>query len=158
MNTKLIPEQAFDLVMPAIRELFDSVAKRKTCHIVIMDPKIKFWDVASFEDAIWWEHSIVDGSSWEHDYKKIARSKAEQMWRSGQSDGVINQIPPALLMSGDTFYSGAFNYYGVIVACSGIESYFDMLISAWIAIAIQQLSQHYIEKHQKAYPKEDFMP
>lgn len=158
MNTKSIPEQAFDLTKPAIMELLDTTAKRKHVHIVIMNHSVKPWDNKNFIDAIWWEHSICDGASWEHDYKAIARAKAEQMWRRGQDSAVISQIPSALLRPGDTFYYGSFNYYGVVVACSGVEPYFDMLISAWIAIAVQQLSQHYIEKHQRTYPKEDFMP
>ena len=150
-----IPEQAIAIVMPAIDELLKR-AKRNHLHIVIMNPQLKPWE-SDFETAIWHEHSVRDDKDWDHDFRAFAISKANQDWREGQHNLITQTLAPALLRKGDTFFTGSFNYYGVIVACSGIEPEFDMLISGWIAMAIQQLTKHYIERHRQAYPKENFM-
>jgi hypothetical protein len=145
-----------DLARPSINELLERYAKRKHYHIVIMDPKKEPWE-CTFEEAILAEFS-QGKEAWEYEYDKIARSKAKQAWRNQQANIITQTLAPATLHSGDTIYFGSFEYYGMIVACSGIESYFDMLISGWIALAYQQLSQHYLTKHKAAYPDEDFLP
>lgn len=156
MDTRELHDQVMELMRPSIDALLEQYAKRKHYHIVIMDPKKKPWE-CSFEDAILAEFS-QGKDAWEHYYDKIARSKAKQAWRNQQANVITQTLAPATLLSGDTFYFGSFEYYGMIVACSGIESYFDMLISGWIALSYQQLSQHYITKHKAAYPDEDFLP
>ena len=157
MDNRKLSEQVFTLVKPSIDVLLDDYAKRKHLHIVMMNPKLKPWE-ASFEDAILDEFSVGDPKEWEHDYKAIARSKAEQTWRNQQANIVVQFLGPATLRSGDTIHYGSFEYYGMVVACSGVQPYFDMLISGWLAIAYQQLSQHYLQKHKATYPDEDFTP
>ncbi|QGG79676.1 hypothetical protein GH975_03465 [Litorivicinus lipolyticus] len=39
------------------------------------------------------------------------------------------------------FY-GSFVYGSVIVACSGVEQWFDVLVSGWVAVAFEQLLVH----------------
>lgn len=156
MDTRPIPEQAIAMVMPAINEIL-KIAKRQHGHIVVIDPKKKPWE-CKFKEAIWHEESISDGKKWEYPYGDIARSKAEQGWREGQSNVITHMLAPATLRSGDTIYYGSVNYYGVVVAFSGVQPYFDMLISGLIAQTIHALSQHYIEKHKGAYPDEHFLP
>jgi hypothetical protein len=156
VDTRELHDQVMALVKPSIDALLRKYAIRKHYHIVIMDPRKKPWE-GSFEDAILAEFSQGMGD-WEYDYKKFARSKAKQSWRNQQANIITQTLAPATLLSGDALYFGSFEYYGMIVACSGIESYFDMLISGWIALAYQQLSQHYIAKHKAAYPDEDFLP
>jgi hypothetical protein len=156
MDTRELHEQAYALCKPAIDLLLEQYAKRKHYHIVVMDPRKKPWE-SSFRDAVLAEFS-EGKDEWAHDYRKIARSKAEQAWRNQQANIITQMLAPATLRSGDTFYYGSFEYHGVIVACSGVEPYFDMLISGWIALAYQQLAQHYVETHKKAYPNEDYMP
>jgi hypothetical protein len=150
-----VPRQAMALVMPSIEVLF-GLAKRHHIHIVIMDPQLKPWE-AKFEESIWHEESIGDEKKWEHDYKGIARSKAEQAWRNLQSSVPVQVMAPATLRVGDTPYYGSFNHLGVIVSCSGIEPYFDTLISGWIALAIQQLAYHHLKHHEDVHPGEDFI-
>ena len=154
---KSLAEEALDLVMPSIETLLVEKAKRTHVHIVIMDPRKKPWE-CEFTDAIWYERSITNDEPWERDYTAFARAKANQAWREGQHGIVVTALAPATLRHGDTVYDGSFCYNGVIVACSGVEPYFDMLISAWVALAIQQLSQHQIQTYRAENPNEAFVP
>ena len=156
MDTRKMPEQVYALCKPSIDELLDRYAKRKHYHIVVMDPQKKPWE-CPFDEAILAEFS-QGMERWEHDYKKIARSKAEQAWREQCANVVTQTLAPATMRPGDTVFYGSFVYYGMVVACSGIEAYFDMLISSWYALAYQQLAQHYLTKHKAAYPDEVFLP
>jgi hypothetical protein len=148
--------QVFELVKPAIKELLEKYAKRQDLHIVFMNPQIKPWE-APFEEAILEEFFIGDPEKWEHDYKAIARSKAEQTWREQRANLITQTLGPATLRPNDTVYWGSFEYYGMVVACSGVESYFDMLVSSWLALAYQQLSQHYLTKFKTEYPNKGFL-
>lgn len=160
MNEKRLCEIAKEVLRitrPAIDELLKK-AKRQHCHIVIMNPQIKPWDsYSAFKSTILYEESIKDGQEWKYPYAEIARSKAEQAWRNGQSNIITRMLAPATLKKGDTIYWGSFEYYGVIVACSGVEPWFDMLISGWIALAFQQLAQHEIQKFECSNPESCFL-
>jgi hypothetical protein len=156
MDTRLLHDQVYALCKPSIDLLLEQYAKRKHYHIVIMDPKKKPWE-CPFKEAILAEFS-QGKDAWEYDYERIARSKAEQAWREQRANLLTNMLGPATLRSGDTIYWGSFEYYGMFTSCSGIEPYFDMLIAGWLALAYQQLSQHYLTKHKTAYPNDDFLP
>jgi len=152
-----LAREAVELVMPAIYELLDRYAKRKDLHIVVMDPRVKPWE-GSFDEAVLHERSVGDSSKWKDDYRRIARSKAKQAWRDGQANIITQMLAPATLKNGDTVFWGSFEYYGVIVAASGIESWFDMLVSAWVATALQQLAQHKVQQLKTEHPNAGFLP
>lgn len=63
-----------------------------------------------------------------------------------------------MLKSGDVAYYGGMNVGGVVAAFSGVEPYFDILISNMVAHNIHAFSMHAKEKHFRAYPKEHFIP
>lgn len=153
-----IPRVVYEMILPAIMHLLETMAKRKHLHIVVMNPRIKPWDGFSFENAILVEFSIGDRSEWEYDYKHYARSKTEQAWREQRPNLITQVMAPATLRSGDTLYFGSFEYYGMYVGCSGIESHFDVMISGWYAIAFQQAVQHLIQKYKEENPDADFLP
>jgi hypothetical protein len=153
MEDLSISKQAVELMIPSILALL-AVAGKTDLHIVIMNPQLKPWESMP-EDAILHEQSIGDPKEWEHKYDVIARSKAFVTWR--ENSDVVHELGPAVLRSGDKLFSGSFIHQGVVVACSGIQPYFDRLISGWIALAVQQLMRHYIERHQAAYPNADTM-
>ena len=157
MDDRPIEEQVFDLIQPAIDKLLSSMAKRQHMHIVVMDPQKKPWE-GTFEDAILAEFQIGNSTEWQHDYRMIARAKAAIAWREQCSNIVPRLIGPAVLRPGDTIHYGSFVYEGMVVAASGVEPYFDMLVAGWFALAYQQVCQHYITKHLAGYPNEDFLP
>jgi len=106
-----------------------------------MDPRIKPWE-GEFEESILYETSIGQPEEWSIPFDEMARKKAKQAWR-GQRANINNQlIHPAALKEDDLLFFGSFVYGDIVVACSGVEQWYDMLISGWIALAIEQLTMH----------------
>lgn len=135
-----IARQAVALVRPSIEALFNRTV-RKELHIVILDPRLKPWE-ADLKDAILYEESIRNSEVWDNPYNEFARNKAEQAWREMQPNVVAQTIHPSSLREGDLPFYGSFVYGNVVVACSGVEQWFDMLVSGWIALAFEQLTVH----------------
>lgn len=140
MKHKDIAVQAVELVKPSIEALFQRT-NRKELHIVIMDPRLKPWE-SDFSNAILYQESIRNSETWENPYDEFARNKAEQAWRDSQANIVTQTRHPSSLREGDLPFYGSFVYGNVVVACSGVEQWFDMLISGWIALAFEQLMMH----------------
>lgn len=134
-----IAQQAVELVKPSIETLFERTNRREL-HIVIMDPRIKPWE-ADFADAILYQESIRT-AEWEHPFDDFARNKAEQAWRDSQANIVAQTQHPSSLREGDLPFYGSFVYGNIVVASSGVEQWFDMLVSGWIALAFEQLMIH----------------
>ena len=137
MKHEKIARQAVALVKPSIEALFEKT-NRKELHIVIMDPRLKPWE-SNFNDAILYQESIRNSENWENPYDEFAQNKAEQAWRDMQANIVTQTQHPSSLREGDLPFYGSFVYGNVVVACSGVEQWFDMLISGWIALAFEQL-------------------
>lgn len=134
-----IAKQAIELVKPSIGELFKKT-NRKELHIVIMDPRLKPWE-SSFSDAILYEESIKN-LPWEKPFDEFARSKAQQAWREQKANIETQALHPSSLRENDLPFYGSFVYGNIVVACSGVEQWFDMLVSSWIALAFEQLMIH----------------
>lgn len=151
MKHKSIAESAISLLEPSIAKLLSENAKRTDMHIVVMDPSKKPWEV-SFEEAILLEKSLSDKCQWELPFDDFARAKARQAWRDGSDNARKQMLGPATLTTGDIVHYGSFEYQGVIVAASGVEPWFDLLVSGWVALAIQQLAQDDYQKFKIANP------
>ena len=146
MNHVLIAQQAIELVKPSITTLFGRT-NRQVLHIVIMDPRIKPWE-ADFYDAILYQESIGETTTWEHPFDEFARNKAEQAWRNTQPNIVAQTMHPSSLKEGDLPFYGTFVYGNIVVATSGVEQWFDMLVSGWVALAFEQLCIHEKQSNQ----------
>lgn len=155
IDHKQLAKEAIELAKPSIEKLFNQT-NRQELHIVIMDPRIKPWE-STFENAILHEESIKN-SSWSIPFDVLARKKAVQAWRD-QSANINHQtLHPSSLRNDDVLFYGSFVYGNIVVACSGVEPWFDMLISGWIALAFEQLAindyqQTKIDNPTKAYKK-----
>ncbi|MDG3086327.1 hypothetical protein P7F88_09490 [Vibrio hannami] len=137
-DNKAIAIDAIELVKPAIEGLFERT-NRKELHIVVMNPSIKPWE-ASFEEAILTEASLGSPESWQLPFDEFARKKANQAWRNSVSNTQVQNIHPSSLKDDDILFYGSFVYGDVVVACSGVEQWYDMLVAGWIAVAIEQLA------------------
>ncbi len=138
-----VAREAVALVKPSINELFKRT-KRRELHIVIMDPRLKPWE-SSFEDAILYQETIRSSAPWESPYDELARKKAEQAWRERQANVVLQTSHPSSLREHDIPFYGSFVYGNIVVGCSGVEEWFDMLIAGWIALAFEQI---FVHEHQ----------
>lgn len=135
-----IVADAIDLVRPSIDLLFQRT-NRQELHIVVMNPRLKPWE-ATFEEALLYETSLGEPENWTIAFDELARQKARQAWR-GQSANINRQLlHPSSLQEDDVLFFGTFVYGDIVVACSGVQQWYDMLISGWIALAIEQLTMH----------------
>lgn len=145
MNHAEAAQQAIALVKPSIESLFERT-NRKELHIVIMDPRLKPWE-SDFDAAILYQESIRSGKEWEKPFDDFARNKAQQAWRDMQANIVNPTQHPSNLREGDLPFYGSFVYGNIVVACSGVEQWFDMLVSGWVALAFEQLMVHEFQTH-----------
>ena len=138
-QTEIVAD-AIQLVRPSIDLLFKR-SNRQLLHIVVMNPRLKPWE-ADFEEAILYETSIGDPATWTIPFDQLARNKARQAWRNGRANINNQLLHPASLRDDDVLFFGTFVYGDIIVASSGVEQWYDMMISGWIAVAIEQLTMH----------------
>jgi len=134
---KLAVEQALKMVMEGHT---GDMIKRKACHIVVMvsamegEPETGFpvWPNNKYSvPYLLYEHSYGDGNEWTGKYDKIARGKALQLWHERNDDRT--DIMPHLLFPGDAIYYGGVKRHGIVVACSGVQEWFDKMIAGIIA-------------------------
>ena len=139
--TKQLVAEAIEIVTPSITRLLQSRGKRNAFHIVVLDPTVHPWD-GTFERAILYEHSI-NREDWDKDYARIARSKAYQTWRDARHvpNIVTHELGPASLEQGDAEAWSSFSWYGLTVGGSGVQRWFDFLISGWVALTCQMLAR-----------------
>ncbi len=131
----------------------EPILKRRACHIVILVPSQKDarekdypnWPNYPLTPAVLYEHSEgKGGEEWTHDFDQIARCKALQLWNGQNKDGNTDTMKH-LLFPGDTPFWGGVKRQGIVVACSGVQPYFDQMISGMIADALIAFAQHTFE-------------
>ncbi|PKF63305.1 hypothetical protein CW745_00160 [Psychromonas sp. psych-6C06] len=150
---KQLAIDAIKLVTPAIERLFEQT-NRKELHIVVMNPTLKPWE-SSFDEAILYEISLGKPKTWTIPFDQLARKKAQQAWRDGSANVNHQSIHPTSLREGDLLFYGSFVYGNIVVACSGVEQWFDMLVSGWVAVAIEQLAMHDYQTNKIQNPTQD---
>ncbi|RBW43939.1 hypothetical protein DS885_12545 [Psychromonas sp. B3M02] len=153
-SNKEIALDAIDLVTPAILKLFERT-NRKELHIVVMDPSLKAWESA-FDNAILVEKSLGTPKEWTIQFDHLARKKAHQAWRNGCANLDIQSKHPSSLQDDDILFYGSFVYGNIVVACSGVEQHYDMLMSSWIALAFEQLTVAEYTKSKTDTPTKAF--
>lgn len=145
---------AIELVKPSIERLFERT-NRQQLHIVIMDPRVKPWE-CSFEEAILCEQSLGTPEEWTIPFDQFAHNKAQQAWRSNTPNLNQQTIHTSSLREDDLLFYGSFTYGDVVVACSGVEQWYDMLISGWIAVAFEQLCMSEYQNNKLQNPTQTY--
>jgi hypothetical protein len=136
--TKEIAEHAVSTVINAVFSENFGLAKRHACHIVVIVPSMKDDRAADYPDypnyvispAVLYEESI-NRTLWTGEYDNIARCKGLQLWHDRNDDRT--DVVPHLLFPGDTPFWGGVKRRGIVVACSGIQSWFDKMIAGMVA-------------------------
>lgn len=130
---------AVRIVRPAINSLLGSTITdgRSHLHLVVLKP--------GSEDILY-EESFGYRSAWEHPYDAIACGKARLCQRTGMVARNVQRDAPWLYEKGDTCFVGGVIENGLVVAASGVQDYFDEMISWMVLSAIQGLCRDYIAK------------
>jgi hypothetical protein len=164
--TKEITKQAVALALNAVVNegaFLRPHLKRHHCHVVVLVPGMEDAREADYPDwpdyplkpVALYEQSVGDPAQWEHRYDNIARCKALQLW-TDRNDDRTSPIPH-LLFSGDTPYWGGVKRRGIVVTCSGVQPWFDKLISGIVADTIVALAHHAYENDEETKKDVDFL-
>lgn len=138
--TRYLAKKSVDIVRSAIEDLLGSelTGRRPNLHLVIIGPD---------SDEILWEESFGgDQSTWQRPYDEIARSKAGIVKRTGMTLRTLEKDAPWLYQKGDTRYVGGVTENGLVIAASGLQDYFDEMISRMVLSAIQALCRDVLAK------------
>lgn len=98
-------------------------------------------------------------SDWEFDYYVIARGKAALTAEHNMPSREIQLMHPELLEMGAAGEKGDIKYWGsailgnLVVACSGVESYFDEAFSYMIVYLWRALIQHELDHPERGKRK-----
>lgn len=136
---------------------------RTQCHIVILVPGMKDDREADYPDwpnyplqaVSLYEQSVGDPKEWAHPYDNIAKCKALQLWTDRNDDRTMPI--PHLLFSGDTPYWGGVKRRGIVVTCSGVQPWFDKMISGIVADIIVGLAHNAYENDEERRSGVDFL-
>ena len=158
--TQEIAEKAVAVALEvAFKSHLTPLLKRQHCHIVILVP-------AMLEDGHEWpnyptkayplyQRSVGNKDQWEHPYDKIARCKSFQLWTDRNDDRTAPI--PHLLFPGDTPYWGGVKRRGIVVCCSGVQPWFDKMISGLVADILVALAHDAYENDEERKAGIDFL-
>jgi hypothetical protein len=139
--TKARAELAVSLAEPTICRLFDTVAKPKHVHLVIL----------AGDGSILLETDLGPDAGKEPGRvahtTAISRGKAQLHFRTGRPSLEVQARKPHVLQVGDTIYGGSADHEGIIVAASGVQSCFDETISAIVAAILWGLCSDAQSQH-----------
>jgi hypothetical protein len=162
--TKKIAAQAVKFAFEAVfrDNPFNQLLKRNQCHVVVIVPGMEDarekdypdWPDYPLHPVVLFEGSLSSGA-WEHPYDDIARCKALQLW-TDRNDDRTTPIPH-LLFPGDTPFWGGVKRRGIVVTCSGVQPWFDKMISGIIADVIVALAHDAYENDEERKVGVDFL-
>jgi hypothetical protein len=125
-----------------------NMLSRQMFHIVVLVPSMvddraedyPSWPNYAIEPHLLYDESVGDKEKWPHKFDDIAQCKALQLWHDRNDDRTDSM--PHLLFPGDTPYWGGVKRRGIVVACSGVQPYFDKMISGIVADMSVAIAYH----------------
>ncbi len=142
---RMVKEVVQELVLPLFHSIPDK--SRDDGHIIIVGPLMikaegkPFPVKYSLEPTIIYEYSIGNKSNWEFPFDEIAQCKALQMYHGRNIPGNMNS-QAHMLFEGDTPFFGAHREGFLVAGFSGIQSYYDQMISKVALAAIVARAEH----------------
>lgn len=133
-------EAVLDTLTPAIKAFLAQFAKREDLAIRVLDPAYPN------ETVVLAKRDLGNTLLWEHNYAKIAMGKAEVCQRNKCDSEVVKIERPFCYKEGDPPFTGGVYVHGLVVACSGVEGYFDQMFARWIAASCRAIATHRLEK------------
>jgi hypothetical protein len=141
-----------NILLPAIKSaaMNRQINKYAGC-LVVLDPSIPYEskyknaieDHELFDDLVLWEDHFYEGDHDIEKYIKIARTKAFTSYLTGLPSHQVQQAMPSLYVPGMTKWGGSavagVGPMRLIVAFSGVQWYYDQMISEMMISAIQAL-------------------
>jgi hypothetical protein len=134
VELRSVVERALDALAPAFARIVgdQAVSFEHALHVVVMDPAAAPAS-GDFDRAVLVERSFGAPERWEADYAHYARAKARVAWREGMTTSALVEGAPARLRAGDLVVEGAVCRYGMVVAASGAQPWYDAACAAMVA-------------------------
>ena len=135
--TKTMAENAIGAAVDAAQSNRLGVyLKHNMCHVVILVPAMNDGGGVGYPNYPIQPHLLAElgfgeKEKWPHDFSNIAQCKALQLWHNRNDGGT--DVKPHLLFSGDTPFWGGVKRDGIVVACSGVQPWFDRMIAGMTA-------------------------
>lgn len=147
----LTEEDARFCIRHVVNSLFanlDFPLNRRMCHVVTLCPSMSDdrvgdyprWPVYQLQPQLLCEESFGDKEAWTAPYDDIARCKVLQRWHNRYDEGT--DIVAHLLFPGDTRYYGSVMRQLVATGCSGVQPWFDRMISGMVTDMIIALAHN----------------
>ena len=137
---RAMASDAIARVSPYIESLFSGPAKRTHLHVVVGtrtdDGQVTYLASRSFGER----------SEWEHAYDDIADGKLAISARTGLSSREVQLMRPELLEEDDVMFWGSVVVGNIVVACSGVQPWFDEAIAYALAYLCRALVQNSLER------------
>ncbi len=149
--TQHICKKAVETVVNMVFETMP--VNKKECHVVVKIPIVK----GNQKKYAFFYSQSFGRKEWKRDYQAIANSKAEHI-ALGLNGGGSEQVTPAhLILESGTPYWGGCKMDDIVVACSGLQPWFDQVISRQVAAMIIALARENYETYISKRGKLDFM-
>ncbi len=145
MKPKFLTQEICKKAVETVTEMvFQTMpVNKKECHITVKIPM----EVDNQKKYAFFYSRSFGRKQWKRDYQSIANSKAKQI-AFGLNSGGSEQITPAhLILEGETPYWGGCKIDDIIVACSGLQPWFDQMISRQVAAMIIALARENYETY-----------
>lgn len=127
------------------------------CYVLVIVPALRDEEGTGPQigTAVLYEYSHKE-EQWAPNaqYKKVAFSKANQLLHGVQPGN--NIVLPHLMMEGETHYAGGVIRDGIVVACSGLPSWADTMLSGIaieIMVGLSAEAYKQWQEEQSALPK-----
>lgn len=161
--TKAITERAVEEALSLAMGSMSSLMRRQQCHVVVLVPGMEDaretdypdWPNYPIQPVCLYEKSWGNPEKWEHPYDSIAKCKALQLWTDRNDDRTAPT--PHLLFPGDTPFWGGVKRRGIVVTCSGVQPWFDKMISGIVADILVAMAHDAYENDPERKSGADFL-
>jgi hypothetical protein len=162
--TKEVAEKAVGIALGvAFSSPLTPLLKRLQCHIVVLVPAMEDARAANYPD--WpnypirafplYQKSVGKKKDWPHPFDEIAMCKSLQLWTDRNDDRAMPI--PHLLFPGDTPFWGGVKRRGFVVTCSGVQPWFDKMISGLVSDIMVALAHDAYENDEERKAGTDFL-
>ena len=164
INLKFLTHQLADQVarQTVMHVLSNFPVSRQEGHIVVLAPQLLKDEIKRFPanytltPTVLYQNSFGERDNWEHRYDEIAQCKSLQLWqRRNTPSNMTSQA--YMLFDDDTPYWGGHSEGLLTVAFSGVQPFFDQMISKMVVAQLIALSEYDKGQWIAINPDKDFV-
>lgn len=140
--TPAMAAQAIDLAIPSIEKAFELRLTSRNDLFARLGLRNCPDERSGMPDTVLAERSFGDRDAWAFPYDEIAVEKYYLSVRTGLDSRLVQLAHPLLLRRHDVIYWGSVVVGDLVVACSGVQPWFDEAFARTIAAFCQALAEN----------------